>query len=1007
MRSKFKWIFTLLLAFSMQFSFAQEKTVTGIVTEDGMPLPGVTVAVKGTTIGTQTDFDGKYSIKAQVGQELEFTYIGKKSQSVTIGASSSINVAMTPDEAVNLGEVVVMGFTKQKKDDITSAVSVVGSAEIEKMSSVTSLDNMLQGKAAGVQVVAASGRPGQAGRVVVRGSNNINGANSNPIYVVDGTIMTSIEMNSLSPGDIESMVVLKDAAAQALYGSRAGNGVIVVTTKRAKQGKAQFTVNSSFGESERVDDNFSVMNASQLLAYEDKLRAAGVNGIPVRTDEEKAILIRNGENWEKQIFKKGQIRSIQATFQNGTENSNIYASFSNDSNTGLVNPWNGYERTTGRVKMETKANKFTFGSNIAMSYSTDDRPRESFNVLSPIFTAYGSSPLISKFQKNDDGSLILDDNGQPIYNSAGLPNNLSYFDIYENYFIETRQFRTFGNVFGQVEDIFIKGLSFKSDFSATYTRNVAETFIVPDSVIGNAFGTPDGSKTDTGFDDLDMRWVNTINYNKSFGKNNINAILFSEYNKYNNYSYLLESQGYPNSFLQVQSVGATPTDASSDRLDYLILGLGANLNYDYDDKYFLDLSIRRDGNSRFGSDKRFGYFPAVSVGWKLSNENFLKDSNIVNFLKMRVSYGTAGNVAGIGQNYSVTSVAFPSYNNLNGAAPAGTVNNPNLGWEDVATLNAGLEFKLFNSRITGTVDYFIANRTNFYFQDLLATEAGGYSQRINAGEFENKGLELTLNADIIRTRDFTWNVFGNISFVKSEILDLNGEPEIFTGSTVQRVGGMVGEYFLVRYAGVNPGNGEPLYYDIDGNITNVYSGDDAVALSDKTPNPTFFGGFGTSFAYKGFDLSADFAFQGGNYIQNISEQVLVDPSGIGTQNFRTDAGNFWTTPGQTNVLPSPVNSDGTTRNYQLTDQFLQKGDFVRFRSLNFGYTFGKSILGDNVPLQKVRVYFQGQNLFTWTNFKGDPEVGFIGLEGAGLSGEAYRWAYPNAQIISFGTQITF
>mgnify|MGYP006190847649 CR=1 FL=1 len=1006
MRSKFKWIFTLLLAFSMQFSFAQEKTVTGVVTDKLGPLPGANVVVKGTTNGVQTDFDGKYSIKAKSGDVLEVSFTGYNKKSITVGAASSYNVLL--EEGVQLQEVVVLGFTSQKREDIISAVSVVGSSELQKMSTVTSVDNMLQGKAAGVQVVAASGRPGQAARVIVRGANSISGVSANPIYVVDGAVMTSIEMNSINPSDIETMAVLKDAAAASLYGSRAGNGVVIVTTKRAKSGKTQFDFNSSIGYSERVEDNFSVMNASQYLAYEDKLRAAGVNGIPVRTDAEKAILVRNGENWEKQIFRKGEVRSSQVSLQSANETTNLYASFSNDKNTGLINPWNGYERITGRVKIDHKTkHNFTFGSNINMSYSKDDRPRESFNVLSPVWTAYGSTPLVSKFQKNSDGSLVLDANGNPIYNKAGLPNNFSYFDIYDTYFITTRQFRTFGNVYGKLDDLFIKGLSFKSDFSAIYGRNVNETFIAPGSDIATAFGYATGLKTDGGSDDLDMRWVNTLQYTRSFGKSNIDATLFSEYNKYNLYNYTLEAQGFPNDFLQVQSVAGTPITATTGRLDYLILGYGGIVNYDYDDKYFVQVSGRRDGNSRFGQDKRFGFFPAASLGWKISNENFLKDSKYIDLLKLRVSYGTSGNVAGIGQNYPVTSVAFPTYNNLNGAAPSANVNNPNLGWEEVNTTNVGLEFKLFGSRVSGAVDYFIANRTNFYFQDLLATEAGSYTQRINAGEFENRGFELSLNVDLIRNNNFTWNVYGNTTFVKSEIMDLNGEPEIFSGSTVQRVGGYLGEYFMVRYAGVNPANGEPLYYDVNGNVTNVYNGDDAVALSGKTPNPKYYGGFGTSFRYKGFDLTADFAFQGGNYIQNIAELVLTDPSGINTQNFRTDAINFWTQPGQTNVLPSPVNIDGTTRTYQNTDQFLQKGDFVRFRSLNLGYTFTKKVLGDKVPIDKLRVFFQGQNLYTWTNFKGDPEVGFIGLEGAGLSGEAYRWAYPNAKIISFGAQLTF
>ena len=1008
MKQSLKWISTLFVVLICQFSLAQEKTVTGVISDETMPLPGATVVVKNTSNGVQADFDGNYSIKTQKGAVLVFSFVGYKSQEVTVGDSNTINIVLA--ENTQLDEVVVMGFVTQKAENISSAVENVGAKELSKLSAVTSLDNALQGKAAGVQVVNASGRPGQAGNVRIRGVNSLTGAGANPIYVVDGSIMTPREMTSINPDDVASMVVLKDAAAAALYGSRAGNGVIIVTTKRGKVGSTIYNVSTSMGSSERVNDNFDVMNAQQFIDYEIKLRNAGVNGIPNRSPEEQARLIRDGADWQNEIFRNGLIQSTQFSASHGTENSNFRASFSNDKNTGLVRPFKGYERLVGRVKAESKMkHNVTIGSNISMAYSEEDSPRESFNVLSPVFTAYGSVPIIPKYQVDQNGQQVLDTNGNPIYNTAGLPNNFNYFDIYDTYFLNRRDFRAFGNVFAKIDDFLIKGLSFKSDFSATYARLVTETFVVPGSNIDQAFNgaSADGSKTDTGLDDLDYRWVNQVNYNTTINeKHNIAAVFFSDYNKFNRYNYTIGSRGFPNSFLQVQSLGATPVTTTTGRSDNLVFGYGANVNYDYNDKYFLSGSIRRDGNSSFGENTRFGYFPGASAGWKISSEDFMDKVTFINLLRLRASYGETGNIAGIGQTYATTNVAFPQYNNLNGAAPSTSVNNPNLGWESVKTTNIGVEFQMMDRKLSGKVDYFIANRTGFYFSQDLPTEGGGYATTINAGEFENRGFEFTLSYDILRSKNLNWSVYGNLTLLQNEIMDLNGNPELFAGSTVQRVGGNVGEYFLVRYAGINPANGEPLYYDIDGNVTNVFNSDDADALSGKTPNPTYFGGFGTSFRYKGFDLSADFVFQGGNYIQNIAEIVLVDPSNYGNQNFRTDAGNFWTTPGQTNVLPNPINADGTTRQSQLTDQFLQKGDFVRFRTLNIGYTFGKDLFG-NIPVESLRVFFQGQNLATFTNFRGDPEVGFIGLEGQGLSGESYRWAYPNAKIISFGAQLSF
>ncbi|NBL64401.1 SusC/RagA family TonB-linked outer membrane protein [Flavobacterium sp. NST-5] len=1010
MRSKFKWIFTLLLAFSMQFSFAQEKTITGTVTESGLPLPGVTVKVQGKTAATQTDFDGNFSISAAQGDVLEFSFVGLETKTAVVGASNVVNTAMVAG-ATTLDDVLVVGYFTQKKEDVTAAVSTVGSDEIAKMAPSMSLDNMLQGKAAGVQVVGASGRPGQPARVAIRGINQMDGNNANPLYVVDGVYMSSTEMLSINPADIENQVVLKDAAATALYGSRGANGVIVVTTKRAKKGVTQFQLNTSYGFSDRVDDNFDIMNASQYLAHEQKLREAGVQGLPIRTPEQIAFLSANGEDWEKQVFKKGILQNVQFQALSATENTNFLASFGYDKNTGLINPWNGFDRLSGRIKVDQKMkHNITIGGNVNLSYTKDDRPRESFNVLSPVFTAYGNSPLVPKYAIDPTtGEQIVDENGNPVFGSSGLPSNLNYFEIYEDdYSIETRQIRTFGNVYAQIDDLFTDGLSFKTEFNAVYGRSVNETFVAPGSNISNAFGYADlGLKSDGGSDSFDYRWVHTLRYNTTIAdKHNLDVIVFNEYNKYNFYSYFLESQGFPNSFLTVQSVAGQPTDATTSRTDYLFIGYGANVLYDFDNKYFLQASLRRDEGSMFGRQDNVGYFPGASVGWKISEESFMDNAEFVNNLKLRASWGKRGSNSGLAQNYPQTAVAFPGYNNIPGAAPTSAIANPFLQWSVSETYGAGLDFTLFNRRLTGTVDYFKDIRTNFYFQDVLPFESGAYTQEVNAGEFYNQGWEFALSYDLISNENLVWNIKGNLTLVKNKVTDLYNLEEKPVGGHMNVVGGMVNEYFEVRYAGVNPANGEPLYYTPDGGVTNVFNGELAVRLEDKTPAPTYFGGFGTSVNWKNLDFSADFSYQGGNYIYNVAELVLLDPTRT-NQNFRTDASNFWTAPGQTGVLPRPINDDGTRRTLQGTDQFLHKGDFLRFRSLNIGYTFGKDVFGESF-MERVRVYVSGQNLYTWTKFKGDPEVGFMGLESTGtFVGSAYRWAYPNAQTYMFGVQLTF
>lgn len=1016
MKSRFTGILTLFLAFMIQFSFAQEKTITGTVTSaEYGALIGAAVTVDGTTRGTQTDENGIFSISAQQGDVLTVSYVGMKDSKINVGSSNVYNIVMQTQERT-IDEVVVTGFTSQRADQVSSATVKVSAAEMEKLTPITSVDNMLQGKAAGVQVIANSGRPGQGARIMVRGANSLNGS-SNPLFVVDGVYMTSSELISINPNDIESQVILKDAAATSLYGARGANGVIVITTKRAKEGRTQFRLNTSIGFSERTKLNdFKTMNASQFLNLMDKYSSVGYPGLPNYTDEQRATLIANGEHWEDNIYKQGYNESVQFQVLSSDDKTNFLASLSSDKNTGLVSSFEGLKRISGRIKVDTKMkHDITMGANIAMSYTSEDLPRESYNGLSPMYTAFATVPTRSVYEKNPDGSLALDNDGNPIYSmGAGIPSGLNYFDIYDNYLRSNRRFRTFGGFYAQMDDMFTKGLSAKTEFTGIYTRSAGEQFTTPGSNIDIAFNGSNnpfpGNKNDSGSDDLDYRWVNTLRYVRTLGENhNFDLSVFSELNKWNFYSYNITSSGYPNSFLQVQSVGTNPITTTTGRSDRMSMGYGANLFYDYDDRYLATASFRRDANSSFGKDNRVGYFPGFSLAWKISNEDFFNVSAI-DLLKVRASWGKRGTIDELGL-YSTTNIVFPNYNDLNGAAPSLSITSPDLGWASSETFNYGLEFQAFNRRLTGAIDYFVDIRSDFLFTQNLSHEGGAYNTQINAGEFTNKGIEVSLNYDLIRNQDFLWNIYGNFTFIKNEIKDLNGLDELFAPSgAINRVGETINSYYMVRYAGVNPANGEPLYYDADGNITNIYDGDDAVLLKDKSPIPKFYGGFGTAASYKGFDLSFDFSYQGGNYIENIANNRLLDPIDGASRNYLTDATNFWTTPGDTGVLPSPLNTDGTIRTYQDTDQFLQKGDYIRLRSVNFGYTLGNKFLGEKSGIESVRFYLQGQNLYTWTAFRGDPEVGYWG-ENNGVSGATagtvYLWQYPNARTFLFGVQLTF
>ncbi len=998
----------MLLFLCSMFVHAQ---VTGIVVDDNGPLPGALITVVETGVTTETDEEGNFSIEAEIGNNLNimdpFTFM-EQSYPIT---KLDMGEIISGGGAVELGEIITTGYYNLEETKVSSAVTVVGADDIEKVTNVTSIDNSLQGKVAGLQITAATGRPGQVGVARIRGIGNIEGG-EDPIYVVDGVIMNTDQVGALNSADVQTVTVLKDAASSALYGPRAADGVIVITTKNARKGNTRFMLNSSFGFQNRVNDNVKVMNAKQYLNLEQLYAAAGAQNIPVRTDEERLILIQNGTSWPNDIYKEGGLSSNQFSASTADDNTTFYASFGYDKNEGLVNPWKGWERISGRMKVDQDLKyDINIGANIAMSYESDDRPRDSFNILSPIFSAYNNSPIVPVYEKDNNGNIILDDEGKPIYSSGpGLQFGLNYFDIYSNYDRTSRQLRTFGDVYAEFKDLFaVQGFGFKTQFSGIYTRDVFEQFTKPGSIIGSAFGTPDGYKLDRGSDEFRYRWLNTLSYKRTFNeKHTVDAILFSDWDKTNYYGYRLESQGYPNGFLTVQSVSATPVAAWSERNDEAIYTLGANLNYDYVGKYFLTASVSRSGLSSLPSDSRYGYFPGVSFGWMASDEAFLKSVDWISKLKLRVSWGEIGKRRGLPRYYFTGISTGNVGGEVSSSFPDSQVAQPLLKWEVNKNTDVGLEWSMFNNRLNLVADYFHQNRTDFYFPLFLPWESGWYDGVTNSGKVTNSGFEITINGDIIRKKNLNWNVYGNITFLGSKVHDLGGDETKQPRSpfVINKVGEELNTFNLVRYAGVNEETGEAMYYDLEGNLTNVYSSDNAVVHSGKSPTPEHYGGFGTKVEVYGFDFGLDFVFQAGNYIYNQQQEWLTDNSRF-PLNRDVKIANFWKNSGDKNVLPRPVNDDGGLVPNQFSDRFLQKGDYVRLRNLNLGYTFGENILGD-IPIERVRLYIQGQNLVTWTDFDGDPEVGILSEENFDtIRGAAYRWGYPNAKQWLFGVQVNF
>lgn len=1004
MRSKFKWIFTLLLAFSMQFSFAQEKTISGVVTESGLPLPGATVLVKGTNKGVSTDFDGKYSIQAKSGDVLEFSYVGMKTKSFTVGASNSIDVVMESD--TNLEEVVVVGFNTKARAQLTSAVSNVTSEQLARIAPSVSIDNMLQGQASGVQVTAQNGKPGQTAFIRVRGIGSIQAGNE-PLYIVDGAQISEADLNGINPSDVASVSVLKDAASTSIYGARGGNGVVLITTKRgSKDRDAVINFNSRVGFTRRIKDNFTMMNAEQKLQYEREL-GIGVGG-SVSSQAEWDRLVGLDHRWEDDLLEDGFVTSNSISITGGDTKTRYFMSLANDEDSGIIQDIKEYRRIAGRLNVDYDAKKWlTVGTSLSFSTVELADSRDRNNVQNPFRAMYDYLPYQTLFLFDEDGNQLFDDFGRPRYNptSAGYPVRDEIL-----YNRTKRIFNRFiGNMFAEIK--LAKGLTFRTQASGVYEQfrrqNYLEAGSTLDLIVNG--GEPTGSRTDNGSFDFTYNFLNRLNYQKTFNeKHNFDVSILSEYIENNNRTYLangiggfLPGPGKPN----LLDVANEPNDVGGAWTQFSLFSLAGNIDYNYDGKYIATATVRRDGSSRFGYNTQFGTFYSGSLAWNIAEEDFMKGGK-VDVLKLRASAGTSGNDQ-IGRYTSRTTFGFTPYNGETSTGPA-NFGNPNLSWEQNFNYGIGLEFAAFNSRLRGLVDYYSRTTSDLLLGEQLSFATGAAAVTGNLGEMVNTGFEFELAYDVIRNENLKWTVQGNLNLYDNEVKKLDGNDQLFIASnfyTVLEVGQEVNTFFLPRYAGVNPANGEALYYDTEGNITNVADGNE-VALSGKSPFARFDGSFNTNIEYKGIDLSANFYFKYGNYTYNIVEQnMLSDGESAVNSNQRLDAFNYWRNPGDVNVLPRP-NSNAN----QTSDRFLQDASYIRLRSVQLGYTIPKRFL-EKTSIQNVRFYLAGTNLWTYAPyFKGDPEVGIGSGETQGanvIPGEFNLYSYPTTRNISFGVDVKF
>ncbi len=1019
MRTKFSGILTLLLVLVVQLSFAQQKTITGTVADDsGLPLPGANVIVKGTSNGTQTDFDGKYSISASVGQTLTYSYVGFETTEQKVGASNSVNVTMKPGATLN--EVVITGFSNRNQTVQTSAVVTISASEISELAPTTSVDNLLQGKAAGVQVTSANGKPGQGAFVRIRGTGSLVAGASSPLYIVDGAPIREEELGGLSNEDIENITILKDAATTARYGSRGANGVVVITTKNGNRNKdATIRFSSRYGTTSRINPNFELMDAQQKFRYEAELYALGVlaaGNLPGVTTEpgspERQRLLDNETDWEDLILRDGVIQNNSVSISGGAEKMDYFFSVTNDRNTGIIDEIGGFERLSSRLNVNFDAKKWlTVGVNIGYSRSTSDEPRDRNNLQNPFRAPYDTNNYETEFVLDEDNNVVLDANGNPVYNITH-----GNFAIRKALLTDTEN--TIENLTLANVDATVK---FSDSFTYTFSTSVShlnrrrETYSREGGALDDAIDLDGGSKGDNGIQRLDLTISNRLNYYlASEAGHNLNILGLYEFNFNENNAYSLGANQFASPLLSTQ-INGTNTRGDTNRNRLTLVSYGAFADYDYKERYLASASIRRDGSSNFGIDNRFGTFYSFSAGWNIAKESFF-NSDAINDLKLRASYGTVGNRLGIGRYDNQNTVAFGNSPYPGGPATApSNIGNPDLKWETTITKNIGLEFSLFNSRIKGVADYFIRNTEDLLFNVPAPTEAGIGSIAANVGEIQNKGLELSLQTDVIRSSDFTWTLGGNIIFLDNEIISLPDGEDVtpFAFNILFREGAKINEHYLIRYAGVDPATGRPQYFGGDNNIyyaDELPEGENRV-LQGKSTIADKEGGFFNNFNYKGFGLRTDFVFKYGNWINNIVKQNSYGDISNGNtvaDNKAVGAFNYWKQPGDTDVLPSPLYINEQDIN---SDRFLERGDYIRMRNITLSYTFPNEFL-EKTPISSLRIYAQGQNLLTFTKFWGDPEVGLSSGESIAFAdtvapGETTLYSYPNTKSIQVGLNVSF
>ena len=1023
--------------------------ISGKVTStDGDPIPGVNIVVKGTSVGTVTDIDGNYRIDTPDDAEtIVFSFIGYGVQEVAINGRSVINVSLQPDMK-ELAEVIVVAYGTADKGTFTGSATQIDAKALEGRA-LTNITSAIEG-APGVQFSPASGQPGDASPIRIRGIGSVT-ASRDPLYVVDGVIFSG-SLSSINPNDIESITVLKDAASTALYGSKAANGVVVLTTKSGKSGESKLSLNVSQGVTSRSIDEYERVSAEEYYplmweAYRNSLvysrnmpedqanqqasdrifRLLDTNPFNVPNDQivlpdgrlnpEAELLYPDDLDWQDALTRGGSRSNVDLSYQGGTEKTNFFASLGYLDDTGwILNA--DFQRISGRINVSTQPKDWIrTGINLSGASSVSNQAADggSTSFVNPFFSTRRIAPIYPIHEHDPEtGEYILDRNGNRIFDLGDnrVGNTNGRHAIQETILNLDRD-----KIFTLTSRAFVE-LYFLKDFKFTFNAGLDKRFFnneeFENTIVGD--GAPDGRAGRDATTRTSIIYNQLLEYTKDLGLHTVSALVGHEsfdyeFNSLTGNRRVLIADGN-NELINF----TTPTNLESFTNRYTTEGYLARINYDYADKYYLSASFRRDGSSRFDRNTRWGNFWSVGGAWRIDQEAFFPQSNWLNVLKLRASYGEVGNDSNLENNPATNGISFFANQQLfaldnNNATEPGILFDqlaaPNLEWETNSQSDVAIEFELFDYRVSGSVEYYNRNTDGLLFEVPIPLSAGLDDRFANVGSMFNRGLEVNVSVDVIRNQNFNWNLNVNAATLKNEFTELPQE-EIITGTKKLVVGGSIFDYFLRDWYGVDPSDGAALYVldeNVDASESSVRTVDGVLVTTNQnlakrdfvgTAIPDLFGSFTNTFSYKNFRLSFLVTYQLGGETYDTNWAGLMHPGDYGTS-FSTDILRRWQRPGDITDVPRlDASKEGVFD--AGSDRWLVSSSFISLRQLNFSYDLPNSIL-NTLGIESAVVYANGENLFVKTDRVGmDVNQNFNGTT---------QNRFTPSRVITMGVNLTF